>query len=281
MAVARIRNKDWLEDAFLKEEMKRYVGQGLRRKEILDYLTRDFPQYAWSFRSLDRRLREFNIFFTDREVSVDQVKEAVQKEIQGPGQLLGYRAMQNKIRQVHGLNVPRDLVYAVMYDIDAEGLEARCPDKKKCKKKGHFVTEGVNWVHSLDGHDKLMGFQNSTFPLAVYGCLDTASRKLLWLKIWTSNSDPKRIGRWYLDNLFNSRTLPNMIRVDKGTETGTIATMQAYLRQHHGDTDPVNTVIYGPSTSNQVCFINVINPSCIHNLSLSLILHNKAANHMH
>ena len=105
MAVTRIRNKDWLEDAFLKEEMKRYVAQGLRRKEMLDYLTRDFPQYAWRFRSLDRRLGEFNIFFTDKEVSVNQVKEAVEKEIQGPGQLLGYRAMNNKIRQVHGLNV--------------------------------------------------------------------------------------------------------------------------------------------------------------------------------
>jgi hypothetical protein len=147
-----------------------------------------------------------------------------------------------------------------MYDIDAEGLEARRPNKK-CKKKGHFVTKGVNWDHSLDGHDKLMGFQNSAFPLAVYGCLDTASRKLFWLKIWTSNTDPKRIGRRYMDYLFDSRTLPNMIRVDKGTETGNIATMQAYLRQHHGDTYPVKTVIYGPSTSNQVCFINRINPS--------------------
>ena len=33
--------------------------------------------------------------------------------------------------------------------------------------------QGPNWVHSLDGHDKLMGYQNSTFPLAIYGCLDS------------------------------------------------------------------------------------------------------------
>ncbi len=131
--------------------MKRYVGQGLRRKEILDYLTRDFPQYTWSFRSLDRRLREFNIFFTDREVSVDQVKEAVQKEIQGPGQLLGYRAMQNKIRQVHGLNVPHDLVYAVMYGIDAEGLEARCPDKRSARRKGTLSQNvSIGSIPSMD-----------------------------------------------------------------------------------------------------------------------------------
>ena len=78
-----------------------------------------------------------------------------------------------------------------------KGLEARGPvGKKKTNPKGSFTTKGPNWVHSLDGHDKLMGYQNSTFPLAVYGCIDTASRKLLWLRIWVTNSDPKVIGRW-------------------------------------------------------------------------------------
>lgn len=43
------------------------------------------------------------------------------------------------------------------------------------------------------------------------------------------------------------------MRMDKGTETGVLATMHSFLRRHHGDIDPCETVIYGPSTSNQVC----------------------------
>ena len=71
-----------------------------------------------------------------------------------------------------------------MYELDAEGLEARgVVAAKKKRKKGNFTTRDANWVHSLDGHDKLMRYQNSTFPLAIYGCMDTASRKLLWLKV--------------------------------------------------------------------------------------------------
>ena len=31
-----------------------------------------------------------------------------------------------------------------------------------------------------------------------------------------------------------------------------MATMHAFLNQHHGDMDPAETVIYGPSTANQV-----------------------------
>ena len=39
--------------------MKKYEAEGLRREEILDYLRRDFSQYAWSFRTFDRRFRSF------------------------------------------------------------------------------------------------------------------------------------------------------------------------------------------------------------------------------
>ena len=48
------------------------------------------------------------------------------------------------------MNVPRDIVHAVMYDIDPEGLAARGVDAKKRKPRGHFTTKGPNFVHSVD-----------------------------------------------------------------------------------------------------------------------------------
>ena len=253
---AYFRNDSWKDDMFLKEEMCKYIKQGLQREEISDFLTRDFAQYAWSLRTLDRRLRYFDIYYHDKNVSVDKVKEAVKKELDGPGKLLGYREMYHKVRQDHELKVPRDLVHAAMYDLDPKGLEARGPvGKKKAKTKGSFSSKGPNFVHSLDGHDKLMGYQNSTYPLAVYGCIDTASRKLLWLRVWVTNSNPKVIGRWYLEYLYETKVIPSMIRLDRGTETGTMATIHAFLRRNHGDIDdPCDSIIYGPSTSNQVSF---------------------------
>ena len=92
-------------------------------------------------RSLDRRLRHFNIFYTDKDVTVDEVRESVGKELEDPGKLLGYRATHKKIRQVHDLDVPRDLVHAVMYDLDPEGLECRAVLAKKKNPKGHFTTK--------------------------------------------------------------------------------------------------------------------------------------------
>ena len=45
--------------------------------------------------------------------------------MKGPGSLLGYRSLYKKVREVHGLNVPRNLVYDVMADVNPEGLEER------------------------------------------------------------------------------------------------------------------------------------------------------------
>ena len=64
-----------------------------------------------------------------------------------------------------------------------------------------------------------MGFQKDTFPLAIYGCLDTASRKLLFLKIGPGNSDPMVVGFWYLEFLYETKRIASKIRIDKGTET--------------------------------------------------------------
>lgn len=108
------RDGSWCEDVRLQEDLRKYVRQGMKRKEMLDFLKRDFPTYAWSIPTLDRRFRYFNIFYTDTNVTLDEVKEAVGKELEGPGKLLGYRALHQKIRQEHLLNVPRDLVYAVI-----------------------------------------------------------------------------------------------------------------------------------------------------------------------
>ena len=70
-----------------------------------------------------------------------------------------------------------------MHDLDPEGLEARSVGAKKRQQTGHFTTKGSNFVHSVDGHDKLMEYQKSTYPLAIYRYINMASRKLLCLCI--------------------------------------------------------------------------------------------------
>ena len=142
MAAERIRNDEWINDLALKDDLTEYVKRNWRKKEILDFIRTKYPMYAWSERTLSRRLQYFDIRFIDYNVSVDAVEGAVRRELEGPGQLLGYRAMQQKLREVHGLCVPRDLVYAVMGNLCPQTLEARggVGKAKRPKRNTSFAT---------------------------------------------------------------------------------------------------------------------------------------------
>ena len=117
----------WESEVELQGTLTKDVTKGLQRNEILGHMLRDFPQYSWSIRTLDRMMRYFNIFYRDKNVPLNAVKEAVKGKLNGPGKLLGYRAMHLKIRQKNGLNVTRDQVYDIMTDVDLEGLRQRQP----------------------------------------------------------------------------------------------------------------------------------------------------------
>ena len=68
---------DWKNDGRVKLNLQNYVKQNLQRKEILDFVTRDFPDYKWGFRSSCRRLQFFGIRYIDRTTTVEEVKKSI------------------------------------------------------------------------------------------------------------------------------------------------------------------------------------------------------------
>ena len=86
---------------------------------------------------------------------LETVQTAVQKELNGPGKLLGYRALNQKIRMQHEVQVPRNLVLKMLQNEDPEGLAFRRPSSKVKEKKRFYSCDGPFNVVSLDGHEKL------------------------------------------------------------------------------------------------------------------------------
>ena len=111
--------------------IRNFSKNPLKREEILDFVKRDYPNYSWSLETLSRRLKHFNIKYVNHAITVEAVETAVRQELDGPGQLLGYRALHKVIREKHELAVPRQLVYDVMTNVDPEALEGRRVDKRK------------------------------------------------------------------------------------------------------------------------------------------------------
>ena len=90
----------------LQSSIKHYVIQNMKWSEVLDFLKSDYPEYAWSLPTRDRRMRYFDIKYINYETTVDEVVAAFNTE-NGPGQLLGYRALHKNLREQHGLAVLR------------------------------------------------------------------------------------------------------------------------------------------------------------------------------
>jgi len=245
---------DWQGNEQLRHDLEYYVKLSLKRCEILDYMFKNYPQYPWSLSTLARRLSYFNLRYIDYTTSIQDVEKAIKLEISGPGKLLGYRAMNQKLRIGHGIKVPRHLTYHAMQKIDPFGLQRRKPRRKEKLERKNFVSKGPMWTVSVDGHDKLCGYQNHTFPLAVYGCIDTFSRKVLYLSVLHTNSNPLVIGKTYLSFIYKSLQLPKFVRMDRGTETGKLASIHAYLSHMCGnsETNATDFILYGPSTSNKI-----------------------------
>ena len=143
----------------------------------------------------------------------------------------------------------------MLYDLDYEGVACCRLENRRKPRNQPFTSKGSMWVVSVDGHDKLCGYQKSTFPLGVYGFIDTFSRKILSLRVMLSNSDPRVIGKQYFDLLYELKMMPVFLRCDKGTETGKMASIHCYLisdaEQSMFD-DPVESIAFGPSTTNKI-----------------------------
>ena len=77
--------------------------------------------------------------------------------------------------------------------------------------------------------------------------------KVLWLlKLTKSNNDPRIIGDFFLNAILERDGCPTLIRTDRGTENGIMATVQCFLRRNDTDSrSGINAHRYGSSHSNQ------------------------------
>lgn len=102
-------------------------------------------------------------------------------------------------------------------------------------------------VWHIDGYDKM-----KPFGIAVSGCIDGFSRRIMWLKCGKSNNDPRVIAQNYISSVSEHGIFPSRLRTDCGTENGLMATFHCFLRSQHTDEFAgIKSHMYGSSTANQ------------------------------
>ncbi|XP_071127558.1 uncharacterized protein [Mytilus edulis] len=190
-----------------------------------------------SLRQVKRYLKEMNLARRKDYSNIRSVFNFVHTQVTSYGPAHGYRWMYQKCKR-HGFKIKRDHISLMLNTIDPEGVYLRA--RRRLKRREYF-SRGPNFCWHLDSYDKL-----KRYGLCINACIDGFSRKIIWLKVGRSSSNPKVIARYFIDAIKEHRGHPYSMRGDMGTENGLVAVMQTLFA---GDEVTI-PFIYGKSTMN-------------------------------
>ncbi|XP_035805796.1 uncharacterized protein LOC111571037 [Amphiprion ocellaris] len=230
-----------MEDAHPYERfIEFYFEIGLKYKDIQAVLSK-----RHSFHISERHLKRIlsarghtrRKSYSDLAVLID----FIHSELQSSGMLHGYRWMYTKCRE-HGLRVRKEDVRLVLKELDPTGVSLR--QARRLRRRNYF-SKGPNFIWHLDSYDKL-----KPYGICINGSIDGFSRKIVWLNAYTTNSDPKLIGGYYIEAVQRLGGCPRVVRGDPGTENGHVRGFQRVLVPTNAD-DPLDSYLEGASTANQ------------------------------
>ena len=64
-----------------------------------------------------------------------------------------------KLKSFLEICVKKNFKREEILDFVARHFPQKETNREKKSEKGHFTSKGIGWIHSLDGHRKLMGYQ--------------------------------------------------------------------------------------------------------------------------
>ncbi|KAL3977653.1 SLAM family member 8 [Sarotherodon galilaeus] len=167
--------------------------------------------------------------------------EFIDNQLQYSGQLHGYRWMYTKCRE-HGLRVRKEDVCLVLKELDPRGVALR--QARRFRRRNYF-SKGPNFIWHMDSYDKL-----KPYGICINGSIDGFSRKIIWLNAYTTNSNPKVIGGYYIEAVQRLKGCPRVVRGDLGTENGHVRGFQRFLVPV-APNDTLESYLEGASTANQ------------------------------
>ncbi|PPR07577.1 hypothetical protein CVT24_007318 [Panaeolus cyanescens] len=137
----------------------------------------------------------------------------------------GVRDMLNLLFFQDNISIPRNTLTSYFRQYEPERIQERKAGKLKRRR---FWAAGVLDMICVDQHDKW-----KKFGLALHTGVEPFSGKILWIRVWHSNNNPRLILSYYLKFLETHGAMPLITQSDAGTENYGIANAQSFLRQYY------------------------------------------------
>ena len=203
----------------LADIIRHYSSNGLAYLEIIELIGIHHGCFM-SLSTLKRWLRQENLVrrpLAGRRSPQRHIVNAIAEELGGSGFNRGYRKM-HRYLQAKRMICRRENVRVTVKELDPGGVSLR---RRRRLHRRKYISIGPNYAWHIDGHDKL-----KPFGFSVHGCIDGFSRKVIWLKVGSSNKNPDIIARYYLDAISELGGMPHIIKADDGTEYALIEPIQ-------------------------------------------------------
>ena len=203
--------------------IRHYFNLGYSYKELVACLHVQHNE-SLSLRHLKRLLRRDRLCRRKNKSGLFDVAEYIDSELEKPGSLHGYRWVHLKCIQ-HKLVTTHETVRELLKFTDPEGCEIR--SRRRLRRRS-YNSRGPNFLWHVDSYDKL-----KQYGICINGYIDGFSRRIIWLEVYVSSSNPKIIAGYYTNVIKSRKMCPLRIRTDKGTENSYIEQMQIFLRRNH------------------------------------------------
>ncbi|KAG6843514.1 hypothetical protein H0H93_000741, partial [Arthromyces matolae] len=124
---------------------------------------------------------------------VEDIKDTM-RELRKQYPKAGAREMVGLLFHEHSMSVPKSVVISYFAIYEPELVAQR---KAHRLKRRQFWAAGVNDMVAVDQHDKW----KYKFWLALHTGVEPMAGKLKWIKVWWTNSDPRLILSYYLNDV--------------------------------------------------------------------------------
>lgn len=129
--------------------------------------------------------------------------------------------------------------------LNPEGVERRAKDLQRVR--GEYIVPGLDFIWSIDGHDKL-----AAWGIKIYAGVDAYCRNIIWCYVGVSNRTTNSVLAQYLQTCRQLGYSPNIVRSDRGTETPMLAEVHYGTRRAMApDLQFDECFFYGTSVHNQ------------------------------
>jgi len=193
--------------------VEHYFNLGKTYQEIVETLEINHG-IKTSLKSVKRFLRDQGLTRYNQYPQT-YVNEVVRYTLQGPGSLLGYRLLRQRIKVEHGITIPREQIRLALLSIDPEGVQLR--QQRRLLRRTYHVDMPSKKFH-MDGYDKL-----KPYGFSIYATIDGYSRFIPQLCVMVSNKEPNQVGHAFLDGIMENGGFPQKTISDYGTETVVVA----------------------------------------------------------